>query len=173
MQALSAAQKVGPGAVTRRACARQMGRVHLPALRVLDLREASFARQRLLPAEISGWELGWLAPAPLAAGCPRLEDMAYTRHAGVAHGTALGAALPTSLRRLTVQVPPWAARAAARARGTRSRAAAGCAPLRAGGGALCVASGSSVRRRSGAAPGDADRPAAGRRAGVLRRARAP
>ncbi len=97
---------VGPGAVTLRARARQLGRVHLPALRVLDVREASFARQRLMPAEISGWELGWLAPAPLAAGCPALEDVAYTRHAGVAHGTALGAALPTSLRRLTVQVPP-------------------------------------------------------------------
>lgn len=76
----------------------------LPALQTLDVCGASLARQRLPP--VPGWELTWVAAGPLVVGCPHLRALAYTRAVGGALSSALGAALPLSMRVLTVQVCP-------------------------------------------------------------------
>ena len=83
--------------------AAQLGRVDLPALRELDVRGASLARQR--PSPVPGFEVIWLPVAAVVAGCPRLRALSWTRqHWDRAQCQALGCALPVSLERITVQV---------------------------------------------------------------------
>ena len=81
----------------------QLGRVDLPALRELDVRGASLARQR--PSPVPGFEVTWLPVAAVVAGCPRLRALSWTRqHWDRAQCQELGCALPVTLERITVQV---------------------------------------------------------------------